>query len=65
MKKIECTLYEKFIGKSIPENDTLFFGKKYVFRHFTTQNALKPIQNDRFRRDNPGGIFYPKFIRER
>ena len=33
-------ILKKFSGKSVPENYTLFFGKNYVFGHFTYQNAL-------------------------
>ena len=33
-------ILKKFTGKSVPENYTLFFGKNYVFGHFTYQNAL-------------------------
>ena len=40
-----------------------FFSTLYVFRkntffsYFTYQNALKPIQIDRSRREDPGGFF--------
>ena len=36
-------ILQKFTGKSTPEKYTLFFGQKYVLRHFTYQYALKHV----------------------
>ena len=36
-------ILKKFRGKSVPENDTLFFDENHVFGHFTYQIALGPI----------------------
>ena len=41
------------------------FRKKTFFGYFTYQNALKPIQIDRSRREDPGGFFYRKLIGDR